>query len=401
MNSRHALLGISLTLVVLLSAVGCTSTSLASYADNEGRPATLALVNGDLIDGTGAGAIPNAVILIAGDKISAVGPRDAITIPDGVSTVDVDGATILPGFINAHVHFGFNEDNLKAWAHGGVTTVRDEGVVGSGWTFSKISAFCDKVALDPQYARLVSAGFMMTVPGGYGDLFVSSPEEARRQVLEELDSGVDLIKVSLEDGYGGRSGLPKLTPEELVAIVNAAHERGSRVSGHITQGAYLQPMVDAGVDDIAHVPYDVIPPDSLQQMADNGIYLVPTFTVLRNYGAPIRTCMANLHEFVELGGKVALGNDYGGGPGEFERGIPMYEIETMSGAGMTPMQIIVASTKHAAYVLNLGNEVGTLEPGKVADVLVVGGNPLEDLQALRDVRVVVHNGVIIRNEIEK
>jgi imidazolonepropionase-like amidohydrolase len=79
----------------------------------------------------------------------------------------------------------------------------------------------------------------------------------------------------------------------------------------------------------------------------------------------------------------------------------MYEIETMAGAGMTPMQIIVASTKHAAYVLNLGNEAGTLEPGKVADVLVVGGNPLEDLQALRDVRVVVHNGVIIRNEIEK
>jgi hypothetical protein len=93
MNSRHALLGITLTLVVLLAAVGCTSTSPVSHADNEGRPATLALVNGVLIDGTGTDAIPNAVILIAGDEISAVGPRDAITIPDEVSTVDVEGAT--------------------------------------------------------------------------------------------------------------------------------------------------------------------------------------------------------------------------------------------------------------------------------------------------------------------
>jgi imidazolonepropionase-like amidohydrolase len=401
MNLRRSVPGICLAIVVLLSAAGCAAVSTSSAADGEARQATLALVNGTLIDGTGADAIPDAVVLIAEDEILAVGPREVVVVPDGIPTVDVGGATILPGFINAHVHFGFNESNLKAWAQGGVTTVRDEGVVGSGWTLSEISDFCDKVRDDPQYARLVSAGFMMTVPGGYGNLFVSSSDEARRKTLEELDAGVELIKVSLEDGYAGRSGLPKLTPEELAAIVDAAHERGSRVSGHITQGAYLQPMLDAGVDDIAHVPYDDIPRDSLRRMVDQGVYLVPTFTVLRNYGAPIQTCMANLREFVELGGRVALGNDYGGGPGQFELGIPMYEIETMTDAGMTPMQIIVASTQHAAHVLNLGDEIGTLEPGKAADVLVVGGNPLEDVQALRDVRLVVHHGVIIRNEIDR
>jgi imidazolonepropionase-like amidohydrolase len=132
-------------------------------------------------------------------------------------------------------------------------------------------------------------------------------------------------------------------------------------------------------------------------MVAKGIYLVPTFTVFRNYNAPIQTCVENLRRFVELGGQVALGNDYGGGPGQFELGIPMYEIEMMSQAGMTPMQIIVASTLNAARVSHVENELGTLEPGKIADVLVVKGNPLQDLNALRNVQMVIHSGVIIRN----
>jgi imidazolonepropionase-like amidohydrolase len=317
-----------------------------------------------------------------------------------VKTVDVGGATILPGFINAHVHYAFDKAHLQAWAQGGVTTVRDEAT-RSGQALSEALSFRDEARKDPQYARLVSAGSMITVAGGYGDLFVSSPEDARQKVLEELDAGADLIKVSLEDGYAGAHNLPKLTPEELKAIVTAAHERGTLVSGHITQGAYLQPMLDAGVDDIAHLPYDFIPPESLQQMVKQGVYLVPTFTVFRNYGAPLNGLTRNLMQFVQIDGKVALGNDYGGGPGDFELGISMYEIQMMSNAGMTPMQIIIASTMNVAHASNLENELGTLESGKIADVLVVGGNPLEDLQVLMDVRLVIHEGVIIRDEIQE
>jgi imidazolonepropionase-like amidohydrolase len=103
---------------------------------------------------------------------------------------------------------------------------------------------------------------------------------------------------------------------------------------------------------------------------------------------------------VKHGGQVALGNDYGGGPSEFELGIPMYEIEQMSEAGMTPMQVIVASTKNAAIVSGIEDEVGTLEPGKIADVLVVAGDPLEDLENLTNIRMVIHNGTIIRDENE-
>jgi imidazolonepropionase-like amidohydrolase len=399
MDTKHVFGGVILSFMLLLSIAGCGSPKAMSGPDITDQPATLALVNGTLVDGTGADPVPDAVILIADDKILAVGSQETINIPEGVRTVDVGGATILPGFINAHVHYGFDKANLRAWAEGGVTTVRDESALPH--QIAQLKTFRAEVEADPHYARLVSAGTMLTVPGGYGDLFVSSPEDARQKVFNELDAGADMIKVSLEDGYTGTHGLPKLTPEELEAIVSAAHERGALVSGHITQGAYLQPLLDAGVDDIAHLPYDYIPPKSLRQMVEKGIYLTPTFTVFRNYGAPVATVVENLKQFTGLGGQVALGNDYGGGPGNFELGIPMYEIQMMSRAGMTPMQIIIACTKNAAHVAHIEVEVGTLEPGKFADILIVGGNPLEDLQALTDVRMVIHNGVIIRDEIQE
>jgi imidazolonepropionase-like amidohydrolase len=353
-----------------------------------------ALTHGILIDGTGRGAIQDAVLLIREDRILAAGSSKAVSVPPGAQVIDVGGGTILPGFINAHVHYAFNEANLKAWARGGVTTVRDESIINAQ-PLPDLMALRDKVNADPQYARLVSAGRMLAVPGGYGSLYVSSPEDARQKVNEELDAGVDMIKVAMEDGYAGRSGLPKLTPEELAAIIDTAHQRGARVSGHITQAAYIQPLVDAGVDDIAHLAYDPIPAETLQAMLDNDVYLTPTFTVFRNYGASLDTCVANLAAFVRLGGKVALGNDYGGGPGEFELGIPMVEIEMMAQAGMSPMQIIVAATRNAAHVADLENEIGTLEAGKQADVLVVNGNPLDDLKALQDIQMVLHAGQVI------
>jgi imidazolonepropionase-like amidohydrolase len=307
----------------------------------------------------------------------------------------LNGATILPGFINAHVHYAFDKENLKAWVYGGVTTVRDEGIISSG-ALKEFMAQRNANNQNPQYARVVSAGRMIAVPNGYGWLYVNSPEEARQKVFEELDSGADMIKISMEDGYAGRSGLPKLTGDEIAAIVGAAHERGRRVSGHITQAGYLQILVEAGVDDIAHIAYDIVPDEVWSTMVSRNIFLVPTFTVFRNYGAPVDTCVLNLSNYLKHGGQVALGNDYGGGPSNFELGIPMYEVEKMSEAGMTPMQIIIASTKNAAIVSGIENEAGSLEIGKFADILVVSGNPLEDLQNLQSIQIVIHKGHIIR-----
>jgi imidazolonepropionase-like amidohydrolase len=357
----------------------------------------LVLANGTLIDGTGSAPLKDAVLIIQGDRILRVGSKEEIKIPHGTNVIDLEGATILPGFINAHVHFAFDEENLKAWAYGGVTTVRDEGIVSSK-TLDNLMTWREEASQNPEYARLISAGYMMSVEGGYGDLFVTSPNDARQQVFRELDAGVDLIKIAMEDGYAGRSGLPKLSDEEIAVIISAAHERGALVSGHVTQAEYLDILVDAGVDDIAHVPYDVVSDDVWQKMVAKDIYMTPTFTVYRNYHAPIATCVSNLRNFVEQGGQVALGNDYGGGPSEFELGIPMYEIEQMSESGMTPLQIIVASTKNAAIISGIEDQVGTLQAGKIADVLVVSGDRLEDLENLTNIRMVIHNGTIIRDE---
>jgi imidazolonepropionase-like amidohydrolase len=362
-------------------------------------PDALVLVNGTLIDGTGSDPIQDAVLIIQGDRILEIGSREEVKIPGGTNVIDLEGATILPGFINAHVHFAFDEEKLKAWAYGGVTTVRDEGIVSSK-TLDNLMKWRDEVSQNPAYARLISAGYMMSVQGGYGELSVTSPDDARQQVFKELDAGVDLIKISMEDGYAGRSGLPKLTDEEIAAIIAAAHERGALVSGHITQAEYLKILVEAGVDDIAHVPYDVVSDDVWQKMVAKDIYMTPTFTVYRNYHAPIATCVFNLRNFVKHGGQVALGNDYGGGPSEFELGIPMYEIEQMSAAGMTPMQIIIASTKNAAIVSGIEDRLGTLEAGRIADVLVIDGSPLDDLENLTNIRMVIYNGTIIRDENE-
>jgi imidazolonepropionase-like amidohydrolase len=372
---------------------------LANCAVPAAQQDTLVLVNGSLIDGTGADLIPGAVLVVRGERIVAVGSKEDVKIPRGARVIDVEGATILPGFINAHVHFAFDEQNLQAWAYGGVTSVRDEAIISSS-TLDELMTLRDAANKNPQYARLISAGYMMTVPNGYGDLFITSPDNARQKVFDELDAGVDMIKISMEDGYAGRSNLPKLTDDEIATIISAAHERGIRVSGHVTQAEYLRILVEAGVDDIAHIPYDVVPDEVWQTMVAKDIYITPTFTVFRNYNAPVAICVLNLHNFLEQGGQVALGNDYGGGPGEFELGIPMYEIEQMSAAGMTAMQIILASTTNAALVLGIGDQAGTLQAGRIADVLVVSGNPLDDLQNLRAIRMVIHNGTILRDESE-
>jgi imidazolonepropionase-like amidohydrolase len=354
----------------------------------------IALVGGTLIDGRGGVPVQDAVVLIQDGQIEKVGAAGDIRIPDNTQIIDVSGSTILPGFINTHVHSAFSEESLIAWAAGGVTTVRDESL-GSQPIAEKM-AWRQTIKDNPIYARLISAGQIIAVPGGYGSLIVNSPEEARQAVLDELALGVDQIKVALEDGYAGESGLAKLTPQELSAIVETAHAAGVRVSGHITESAYIEAMLDAGVDDLAHSSYDMIPYNILQRMLAEDVILIPTFTVFRNYGGALDGCILNLKHFVEGGGRVALGNDYGGGPGDFELGIPMFEIEMMTAAGMTPMQIIQAGTYHAAITVGMEEQIGTLEAGKIADILVVGGDPLVDLQKLMDIRLVIHNGTIIQ-----
>ena len=388
---RRALFGL------LFGFVSCTVTPSGVDVPPGAR---LALINGTLIDGTGAAAVEDAVLAVGRDgKIVAVGRLGEAPIPSETTVIDIKGATMLPGFINAHVHDAYSGPNLEAWAAAGVTTVRDEAINDQSFNLAVLMARRDGEWNRPRYARLVSAGWMITAPGGYGRLAVASAEEARQCVAAELDAGADLIKVAVEDGIAGRTDLPVLSAEALTAAVAAAHERGARVSAHITDARFLQTVVSAGVDDAAHATWDAVPDALFQDMISRRIAMVPTLTVFDAYNS-LTSAQVNVRRFTALGGEVALGSDYTDIPQNsfphFELGMPMHEIECLAGAGLSARQIILAATRNAARVCGLSQELGTLEVGKTADVLVVNGDPLMNLAALLDVRLVIHSGEIIR-----
>jgi imidazolonepropionase-like amidohydrolase len=363
-----------------------------------------ALVNGTLIDGTGAKAMPDAAIIVRDDRITAVGLRPDIEIPGDSFIVSVQGKTILPGFINSHVHWAFSRKNLSKWAREGVTTVRD---LGRSTAYPE-NLFKTRNSLNAnrKCARLVAVGLFINVEGGYpvarwGGYIaaVRSPEEARQAVNKLIDAGADVIKTAVESGYAfGRSGWPLLSPDELSVLIETAHERGKPVTAHVTSARDLAPALDAGVDEIAHMVVDELPNELVHRMIETGTRWVPTLELWQhasrkypvNYG---EVSIKNLARFVEAGGEVALGTDYGGAPQmAFELGMPISEIEWMMEAGMTPMQIIVSATKNAARACNMEGQLGTLEVGKLADVFVVDGDPLTDIHALTKVHLVLREG---------
>jgi imidazolonepropionase-like amidohydrolase len=357
-----------------------------------------ALTNGTLIDGTGRAPIPNATIVIRAGLIESVGPEASTAVPEGAEVIDVGGATILPGFINAHVHSGFNEDNLKAWASDGVTMVRDlAGPTLFDWR--------DEKSRDPECARLVAAGPMVSVPNGYplvpwGSphmLPVTSAEDARSKVTQLLEAGADIIKLAMETGEEFQRTIPCLAPEEAQAVVNTAHDHGTIASAHVLVASDLARAVEAGVDDIAHMVVDSLPDSIVDVMVAEDMLWIPTLELWHHVGYGRReSAILHLRKFVLAGGQVALGTDYDGYGATFQMGMPINEMEWMLEAGMSPMQIIVAGTRNAARACNRLTDLGTLEAGKTADIIVVDGNPLDDIRNLSNVRLVVRGGGVIR-----
>jgi imidazolonepropionase-like amidohydrolase len=183
---------------------------------------------------------------------------------------------------------------------------------------------------------------------------------------------------------------------ELVAV---AHERGTVASAHISLVSDLNLALSSGADDFAHMIRDrALTSFELQLVVDADVTWVPTLELWQCVGdGPM--AVYNLRRFVEAGGRVALGTDYDGYTCDWEMGMPMTEIRLMSSADMTPMQIIQAATIHGAKVCNLEDEIGSVAVGKIADIIAVPGNPLDDLELLDDVRLVVKDGLVIHDEV--
>ncbi|MFQ6058022.1 MAG: amidohydrolase family protein [Anaerolineae bacterium] len=373
------------------------------------RPGALVVKNGTLIDGTGSKPVKDAAVVIEGQTIVAVGPERKFQFPKGIRAIDAGGGTILPGIINAHVHILAGGSWLEPWTEAGVTTVRDLGASLNGiLTFKRLQA-----KKGNRVPTLVVAGPIITAPGGYPvpiwgraiALEMGDTAAAREGVEQLLDAGVDIIKIAVTRGHAPDRLWPELTLEQIQAIVEVAHQRGTRVSAHVSTTADLWRAVEGGVDDAAHMVWDEVPDELIRLMVEKDVYMVPTLFVreagLKWRGATqeqvkqaLDAMKSNLRRFVAAGGKVALGNDFGN-PG-VEPGMPLREMELMVEAGMTPMQVIMAGTKHAAHVCNLEDKVGTIEPGKQADIIVVDGDPLQDISAMASVIVVIKGGEVIK-----
>jgi enamidase len=347
------------------------------------------ILTGRLVDGTGREPIPECVLIILGERIAAVGALGEVTIPQRGQIIELPGAMILPGFVNAHVHNTYGRQNRETWARAGVTTVWDLGErPGVQWFTVR-----DSLNQHDELAHVLAVGPLVTVPGGYPiagmgfpSLTVDSPEDARQKVAQLIHEGADAIKITLTFGSA-----PTLSLAEASAIVEVAHEHGVPVTVHATEVAALERALEAGVDDIAHIVSERVPDRLIQRMVKQGVAWVPTFDALDGRG------LENLRRFIQAGGTVAMGDD-AGYLSRLEVGMPMREMEWMVKAGMTPSLIIISATRDAARVCRRDAVLGTLEAGKLADILVVDGDPLSDLQALRRVTLVIHRGTIIQDE---
>ena len=396
MSKFNAILLFSPALLFLLAVCSESTGPLSNNGDIRG---TYVITNGFLIDGSGTNPVPNSVVIINDNLIQQVGTSSSLEIPPDVEVIDLHGSYILPGMMNTHVHSGYVENNLRVWANSGVTTVRDLG----NFSTSPAAGFSirDVLLVNNKNARLVAAGPLVTTVGGYGNYSVSSPLDAQLKINGLINAGADLIKIAIEDNLQGRTW-PMLSMDEIKMICQTAHNRNKRVAAHISRASHLAMAIEGGVDDVVHMIIDNLPDSLITLMIQKNIYWVPTLELWAGVSEMfsinwIDIAKINLQRFVQAGGKVALGTDYDGYVTPFDLGMPITEMKLMQEAGMTPMQIIIAGTINAASVCDLENNLGTIEAGKIADIIIVKDNPLEDLEYLLNVEMVIHNGEIIKD----
>ena len=352
-------------------------------------PPSEAIVGVTALLGPGLEPTEDAVVVIDGGLIAAAGRPDDTPIPDGTEVVTGEGRTLVPGFIDAHVHIGFYDP--VAVLHGGVTTVRD-----LGWPPARIDDLI-RASRDDDFAgpAIFAAGPMLTAVGGYPSRAAWAPQgtareisdidDARTAATEVADAGYAIVKIALNPPVG-----PVLDADALRAIVEVAHERGLKVTGHIYGLDELDKALDAGVDELAHMLMsdEAIPEATIERMVSAGIVIVPTLSVFS--GPALRTAIANLSAFHQAGGRVVYGTDLGNeGP---RPGIEPNEIRAMARAGMSGADIVRSATVAAAEWLGL-DTTGMIAPGYDADLVLIDGDPLEDPACLTRVERVWRKGI--------
>jgi imidazolonepropionase-like amidohydrolase len=394
-----------------------------------------AIKAGQLIDGTSPGSIKNAVILIEDEKITAVGPASTLAIPEDAQVIDASTRTVMPGMIDAHVHVMMTSasleqslftpkavryfqaaENLQRTLRAGFTTVRDAGGADAGLR----QAIERDLVSGP---RLVVSGSIGQTGGLMEAWYPSGTQiideeswricdgvdEVRKTVRKVLRQGVDFVKIFATGGVVAPQGspfIPEWSPAELAVIVEEADRHGAGVMAHAESSVGVKNALRAGVTSIEHG--NVLDQEAIDLFLSTGAYLVPTLHITHILAEKLDT--AGLSEAsrrketrlvqasagwfrraCQSGVKVALGTDafmtemHGSNTAELAL--------MMAEGGLTEMEAIVAATRHAAACCRLGEQVGTLEAGKLADLLLVEGNPLVDITVLQDTaKLTVYKG---------
>jgi len=380
---------------------------------------------GIIIDGTGAP--PNeADIVIMDGKISEIGPGIGRKSSKFDNTIEAEGKYVLPGFINCHVHFSLNAsphpmndmvrtDNYTLTIQGvqiakkilkaGITTVRDMGSKHFE-VLSIRNAINSGVIPGP---TIIAPGQALLMTGGhFSGKEVDGVEACLSAARAQLQAGADFIKVMATGGLGKPDEIPgaqELTFDELKACFSVARMAGKTSAAHAHGIEGIKDIIRAGVTSVEHGT--LMDEEAMDLMIQKKTYLVPTFAaywVMANEGEKkavpeymVRSSQWVLEEkiprfkkAVKKGVLIAFGTDAGSPINPHEN--LEVECRCMIEGGMTPMEVIVSLTKRAASLLQLGDKVGTLESGKRADIVLLGGNPLEDIAQVANVVGVLKDG---------
>ncbi|HEY5625084.1 MAG TPA: amidohydrolase family protein [Dehalococcoidia bacterium] len=374
---------------------------------------SLAIKNACILDGTGASAIESGYVVVRDGYIVQVG-RGEGDLPDDARIIDAEGRTVMPGLGDGHMHTtstfivntgylaaDINEDAYVPFLSAGFTNLRDVGTPTV--ILRSVKEQTDIQTRFGNAPRITWSGPLITAPGGYpftvdqysaGGHEVRSAEEAV-DLVDALEwGGARVVKLALEHGYFSDEGWPVLDLDTVRAISEAAHERGMRVTAHVTSLDEVRLALDGGVDDLAHTPLEPLTDELIAEMLERDMAMVTTATL---WGA--RAVVAeNAIRYAEAGGVVALGTDFGccnqvpGGSAYLN------EATFLASHGYPAADLVVAATRNAAIVSNAGDTTGTLEPGKLADIIVVDGKPDEKISALGNVDVVILGGQIVAEQ---